>query len=256
VSSSPEEVARFETVEAALDLGDDLRELGIPSTIEHDGRRYAVHVAAEDGVLAHELVVLLRARSAPGDGRSAPSSMQRSPTFWAVVFGVWSAGILGGAGLERLTRDDSNESTRIASRDERRTSREASPDPAEPRPWATHDGRFAESDDSGDARMDRAVVIGGHGLPTAIWFDTDRDGVYDRFQRIDRETGVVEELRDEDGDGFPEAHRTRSPAADVWREPPWIEHVPEEGSFEPAGPPSDGSRLANEPARAPTQGVP
>ncbi|MCU0676159.1 MAG: hypothetical protein MUE69_25620 [Myxococcota bacterium] len=226
------------------------------STIEHDGRRYAVHVASEDGAFARELVILLRARSAPSDARSARSSMQRSPTFWAVVFGVWSAGIFSGAALERLTRDDSNEPTRTVSRDERGTSRDPSSNRAEPRVSATHDGRFAESDDSGDARMDRAVVIGGHGLPTAIWFDTDRDGVYDRFQRIDRETGVVEELRDEDGDGFPEAHRTRSPAADVWREPPWIEHVAEEGSFEPAGPPSDGSRLANEPARAPTQGVP
>lgn len=69
---------------------------------------------------------------------------------------------------------------------------------------ATNDGRIAQSDDDGDGRFDRAVIMAGNGRPTSVWFDDDHDGVFDRFQQLGLDSGRLVEIADEDGDGFPE----------------------------------------------------
>lgn len=64
--------------------------------------------------------------------------------------------------------------------------------------------RVFRSDDDGNGVVDRMVIRGADGIPTAVWVDRDQDGVVDRFLRVYPESGTALELRDDDGDGLPE----------------------------------------------------
>jgi len=66
--------------------------------------------------------------------------------------------------------------------------------------------RVHASDDDGNGVTDRMVIRGSNGVPTAVWVDRDQDGVVDQFLRIYPETQTIAELRDDDGDGLPEAN--------------------------------------------------
>ncbi|MEO0325366.1 MAG: hypothetical protein AAF447_20590 [Myxococcota bacterium] len=65
--------------------------------------------------------------------------------------------------------------------------------------------RVAQSDDDGDGIVDRIVIFGSDGRPSAVWHDSDGDGAPDRIVRLYPDAGEAVELVDEDGDGLPES---------------------------------------------------
>lgn len=71
-------------------------------------------------------------------------------------------------------------------------------------PFAAQNARVAQTDDDGDGLVDRFVVFGDDGQPTAVWHDQDHDGAFDRIVRVHPEAGEAVELVDRDGDGMPD----------------------------------------------------
>jgi len=73
-------------------------------------------------------------------------------------------------------------------------------------------GQAYHADDDGDGTIDRVVVRGDDGVPSAVWIDDDHDGVLDRFLGLDQPESIVE-LRDGDDSGFPDEWRLHGPSA-------------------------------------------